>query len=80
MALKEALQSVISVQLNNVTFESDSQLVIQAIHSEHVRMSKFCLILLFIKSLLYLFSNFEVKFIKRQVNSVAHTLAKAVNS
>lgn len=80
MTLREALQGVISLQLNNVTFESDSQLVVQVIHSKYLGRSEFSLIILSIKSLLHLFSNFEVKFIKRQADSVAHTLAKVVNS
>ncbi|XP_058756177.1 uncharacterized protein LOC131629404 [Vicia villosa] len=54
--------------------------VVQAIHSDHEGGSEFSLIIMSIKILLHVFSNFEVKFIRRQANSVAHSLAKAANS
>lgn len=80
MALREALQGVIFLPLNNVTFESDFQLIVQAIHSKQLGRSEFSLIILSIKSLMHHFPNFEIKFFKHEANSVAHTLVKAVNS
>ncbi|XP_058776331.1 uncharacterized protein LOC131650640 [Vicia villosa] len=80
LALKEVVQHAISLNLNFVIFESDSQVVIQDIHSNVSGLSEFNLILLSIKCLLALIPNFEVKFIKRQANMVADTLVKAVNS
>ncbi|XP_058759792.1 uncharacterized protein LOC131633093 [Vicia villosa] len=80
IALKEAVQHAISLNLNFVIFESDSQLVVQGIHSNVSGLSEFNLILLSIKRLLALIPNFEVKFIKRQANMVADTLVKAANS
>ncbi|CAK8540011.1 unnamed protein product [Lathyrus sativus] len=52
---------------------------VQALHNNYCGNSEFSLIISFIKNLLVFHSNFEVKFIKHQVNSVAHMLAKAVN-
>ncbi|XP_058746722.1 uncharacterized protein LOC131619666 [Vicia villosa] len=80
LALKEAIQGAISSQLDKVIFESDSQGVVQAIDSNYKGDSEFSLIIKSINSLLQAFPNFEVKFIKRQANSVAHSLAKAANS
>ncbi|XP_058734150.1 uncharacterized protein LOC131605869 [Vicia villosa] len=79
-ALKEAIQNAISLHFSHVTFESDCQIVTKAIHAKHVGNSEFSLIVKNIQNLLLLFPNFEVKFIKRQANLVAHTLAKAANS
>ncbi|XP_058758128.1 uncharacterized protein LOC131631355 [Vicia villosa] len=80
VAIKEAIQEAIVHHLDKVIFESDSLRVIQAIHSTHSGNSEFSLIILSIQRLLQCNSNFEVKFIKRQANMVAHMLAKAANS
>ncbi|XP_058765372.1 uncharacterized protein LOC131638843, partial [Vicia villosa] len=78
-ALKEAIQNAISLHLSHVIFESDCQIVTKSIHTTTVGSSEFSLIIR-TQNLLLLFPNFEVKFIKRQANLVAHTLAKAANS
>ncbi|XP_058782551.1 uncharacterized protein LOC131656734 [Vicia villosa] len=80
LALKEAIQSVIMLHNAPTIFESDSQQVVQALSSNTPGSSEFISIINSIKSLLLDFPNFEVKFIKRQANMVAHTLAKAANS
>ncbi|XP_058747164.1 uncharacterized protein LOC131620169 [Vicia villosa] len=80
LALKEAILGAISLNLEFVIFESDSQIVTQAVHSNKKGDSEFCLIIDYICSLLRSFKNFEVKFVKRQANSVAHSLARAANS
>ncbi|XP_058774294.1 uncharacterized protein LOC131648560 [Vicia villosa] len=80
LALKEAILGAISSNLEFVIFESDSQIVTQAVHSNKKGNSEFCLIIDYICSLLRSFKNFEVKFVKRQANSVAHSLARAANS
>ncbi|XP_058726534.1 uncharacterized protein LOC131597891 [Vicia villosa] len=80
LALKEAIQSVIMLHNAPTIFESDSQQVVQALSSNTSGSSEFILIINSIKSLLLDFPNFEVKFIKRQANMVAHTLDKAANS
>ncbi|XP_058741502.1 uncharacterized protein LOC131613882 [Vicia villosa] len=80
LPLKEAILGAISSHLEFVSFESDSQIVTQAIHSNRKSDSEFYLIIESIRSLLLSFPNFEVKFVKRQANSVAHSLARAANS
>ncbi|XP_058741819.1 uncharacterized protein LOC131614217 [Vicia villosa] len=55
MALKEAMQDAISLQLNNVIFESDSQLVVQVILSNQIGRSEFSHVILAIKNLLHFF-------------------------
>ncbi|XP_058777319.1 uncharacterized protein LOC131651665 [Vicia villosa] len=80
LALKEAILSAIDLHLVNVIFECDSQVMTQAIRSDFNGFSEFSSIISAIRSLLLHFPNFEVKFVKRQANSVAHALAKAADS
>lgn len=80
MALKEAIREAIDLHLENVIFESDSQRVVQVIHSNHNGGSEFNFIIMSIKRLLHVSLNFEVKVIKHQANSVAHSLVRAINS
>ncbi|GAU50366.1 hypothetical protein TSUD_284640 [Trifolium subterraneum] len=66
--------------LDRVQFESDSKVLIEAIHMK--RRGNFELVSTVhdILSFMSSFLNFEVKFVRRQANSVAHTLARAANS
>ncbi|XP_058746446.1 uncharacterized protein LOC131619358 [Vicia villosa] len=80
MALKEAIHHASSSHFSHVTFESDCQLVVNSIRAKNAGPSEFSLIIKSIQNLLSFFPNFKVKFIKRQANSVAHTLTKAANS
>ncbi|GAU16454.1 hypothetical protein TSUD_118030 [Trifolium subterraneum] len=66
--------------LDRVQFESDSKVLIEAIHMKRRGNSEFLPIVHYILSLMSSFINFEVKFVRRQANLVAHTLARAVNS
>ena len=74
------MQVASTMNLEYITFESDSQLVVGALHANHEGVSIFSIIISSIKNLLLLNSNFEVKFVKRQTNLVAHKLARAANS
>jgi ribonuclease HI len=80
LAIREAMCEIIQRGFTQVIFESDSKVVVDAIHSRNVGVSEFCSIISSIQSLLLLYPNFEVKFVKRQANSVAHTLARAAYS
>ncbi|XP_058783600.1 uncharacterized protein LOC131658309 [Vicia villosa] len=80
LALKEAIQGAITNHLDKVIFESDALKVVQAIHSNHCGNSEFSVIILSTQSLLQIYSNFEVKFVKRQANMVAHSLANVAIS
>ncbi|GAU24827.1 hypothetical protein TSUD_157400 [Trifolium subterraneum] len=66
--------------LDRVQFESDSKVLIDAIHMKCRGNSEFLSIVHDILSFMSSFLNFEVKFVRRQANSVAHTLARAANS
>ncbi|XP_058751093.1 uncharacterized protein LOC131624131 [Vicia villosa] len=79
LALKEAIQASSTFHNAPMIFESDSQQVVKALGSNSKGSSEFITIINSIKSLLLDFPNFEVKFIKRQANMVAHNLAKAAN-
>jgi ribonuclease HI len=80
LALLEAMRTTCQMNMQNVIFETDAQIVVGATNSNHVGVSLFSTIILNIKNLLHLNPNFEVKFVKRQANSVAHKLARAANS
>lgn len=80
MALKEEVQTTIHMHLDHVIFESDSQVVVQVVHKNYGGNFEFSLIISCIKNILVFHFNFEVKFSKLQVNSVAHMLPKADNS
>ncbi|XP_058784021.1 uncharacterized protein LOC131658781 [Vicia villosa] len=70
LALKEAVQGSIQMQMERITFESDSQMVVQAISANYVGNFEFCVIIYSIKNLLDLHPNFEVKFVKRQFDNL----------
>ncbi|GAU51952.1 hypothetical protein TSUD_417350 [Trifolium subterraneum] len=76
LAMEEASQR----GLDRVQFESDSKVLIDAIHMKRRGNSEFLSIVHDILSLMSSFINFEVKFVRRQANLVAHTLARVANS
>jgi ribonuclease HI len=80
MAIKEAMEELIQRGLSCVIFESDSKIVVDAISSRHVGISEYSVLISDIKLLLAANPNFEVKFVKRQTNMVAHSLARATYS
>ncbi|GAU33804.1 hypothetical protein TSUD_221420 [Trifolium subterraneum] len=65
--------------LDRVQFESDSKVLIEVIHMKRRGNSEFLSIVHDILNFMSSFLNFEVKFVRRQANSVAHTLARAAN-
>jgi hypothetical protein len=79
MAMKEDISEMIQRCLSRVIFESDSQIVIDAILSRSHGVSEFSALITNIKSWLYLVASFEVKFVKRQANIIIHTLTSATN-
>ncbi|KAK2361445.1 hypothetical protein QL285_086592 [Trifolium repens] len=76
LAMKEARHR----ELDRVQFESDSKVLVDAIHMKRRGKSEFLSIVHDIVNFMLSFQNFEVKFIMRQANSVAHALARAANS
>ncbi|GAU33827.1 hypothetical protein TSUD_221650 [Trifolium subterraneum] len=79
-ALLLAMEEARHRGLDRVQFESDSKVLIEAIHMKRRGNSEFLSIVHDILSLMSSFINFEVKFVRRQANLVAHTLARAANS
>ncbi|PNX86529.1 replication protein A 70 kDa DNA-binding subunit, partial [Trifolium pratense] len=80
IAVLEATKELHQRGYLNVTFETDSQNVVNAIYNLHSSVSEFSVIVCKIKCLLSNRCDFEVKSIKRQANMVAHTLARAAIS
>jgi ribonuclease HI len=80
MALIEAMEQVIQRGLSFVIFESDSKLVVDAISSRQAGVSEFSILISHIQNLLRINNYFEVKYVKRQANKVAHSLARAAFS
>jgi ribonuclease HI len=74
------MKKVECIGLRNVIFETDSKSVVDAIHRRVNGISEFSSLIVMIKNVLSLFSNFQVKFIKRQANTVAHKLAITIVS
>ncbi|GAU30919.1 hypothetical protein TSUD_143670 [Trifolium subterraneum] len=79
-ALLHTMKEAIHRGIERVQFESDSKLLVDAIHLRRPDNSEFNLIVNNIILFMSSYVNFEVKFIRRQANSVAHTLARAANS
>jgi ribonuclease HI len=80
LALLEAMRESLDRGWSNIIFESDSKVVVDAVHSNHHGNSEWSSLISSIKSLLHFHSNFEVKFTKRQANMAAHSLARAACS
>ena len=77
LGLHSALQWLSDMQLDNVDFETDSKLTVDAFLSNRNDLSEFGCIISSCRSLFHnLFSNSRVEFVRRQANAVAHTLAR----
>jgi len=72
-----ALQWLSDMQFDNVDFETDSKLTVDAFLSYRNDTSEFGCIITSCRSLFsHLFSNSRVEFVRRQANRVAHALAR----
>jgi len=80
VALLEAIHSAETNRWNRVVFESDSSTLVLALSFPGNGDSEFYIIVSNIIYQLSLHSNFEVKFVRRQANMVAHTLTKTTCS
>ncbi|MCH81027.1 cytochrome P450, partial [Trifolium medium] len=80
IALLEALKVMTQRGISHVIFETDSKTVVDAIHHLRGGSSEFSFIIRRINNILLCNPNFKVKFVKRQANMVAHTLARAAIS
>jgi ribonuclease HI len=79
-ALLPAMKEARHIEDWRVQFENDSNVLVDGIHMKHRGNSEFLSIVHDIVSFMSSFLNFEVKFVMRQANLVAHTLARAENS
>jgi ribonuclease HI len=77
LALLQAMKEMELRGITQVIFETDSKNVVDAIHALNNGNSKFSSIIHNINNALLLNSNFVVKFVKRQANTVVHSLARA---
>jgi hypothetical protein len=80
IALLEAMKAMEQWRISNVIFETDAKSVVDATHHFHGGNSEFSLIISHIYNYVVCDQNFVVKFIKRQANMVAHSLARAAIS
>jgi len=80
IALLDAIHFADVKRLNQVVFESDLATLVQALSFPSHDDSEFYDIVSSIIYQLSLHFNFEVKFVRRQMNMVAHTLARATCS
>jgi len=77
LGLHSALQWLSDMQFENVDFETDSKLTVDAFRSDRTDLSEFGCIISSCRSLFRnLFSNSRVEFVRRQANGVGHTLAR----
>ncbi|XP_073275463.1 uncharacterized protein [Primulina huaijiensis] len=77
MAFKEALSWIESMNVQEVIFESDSKIVVEAISSETEDNSEFGAIISECREVIRQKPSFSVCFTRRQANKVAHNLARA---
>jgi len=77
LGLYDALQWMSDMQFDNVDFETDSKLTVDAFLSSRNDLFEFGYIISSCRSLFSnFFSNTRVKFIRRHANTVAHSLAR----
>jgi ribonuclease HI len=79
VAILEAIKLATHKGYDQVVFDSDSQTLVNAIYAQRVGIFEFSSVITSIRSLLNVFLNFKVKFIRRQANLVAQTLARVAN-
>jgi hypothetical protein len=81
LGLHSALQWLSDMQFDNVDFETDSKLTVDAFLSSRNDLSEFGCIISSCRSLFSnLFSNSRVESVRRQANAVTHALAKEASS
>jgi ribonuclease HI len=78
LALLEVMKELQQRGFNDVIFGIDAQKIVYAIRHRNTGVSEFSSIINKIKCMVSLNLGFELKFIRRQANMIAHTIAKAV--
>uniref|UniRef100_A0A803P2K0 RNase H type-1 domain-containing protein n=1 Tax=Cannabis sativa TaxID=3483 RepID=A0A803P2K0_CANSA len=80
MEVREALSWIKSYPWQNVTLETDSLVVVQALRRSMDMISLFGLVIKDCKNFLATMCNVSIFFVKRSANSVAHAFARASSS
>ena len=81
LGLHSAMQWLSDMQFDNVDFETDSKLTVDAFLSTRNDLFEFGCIISSCRSLFStFFSNSRVEFVRRQINVVAHALAREATS
>jgi len=75
-----AIEWLQQLQISSVTLFNDSKILVDAIQAQVEGLSEFNTIVNRIRRCLDLQFNVEVKFIWKQTNLIAHSLAKVANS
>jgi ribonuclease HI len=76
-ALQQALQIAFDLGLNRVVFESDCQVVVNAVLNNSSYMNELGTLLSNCRTLLLSNASYALAYIRRQANIVAHNLARA---
>jgi len=76
-ALQQALQIALELGLNRVVFESNCQLVVNAVLNNRSYMNELGSLLSNSRSLLLSYVSYAITYIRRQANIIAHNLARA---
>jgi ribonuclease HI len=76
IGLHDAILWLRQLGISNVHFELDCKLVVDSIVDRTNNQAEFGTIISICKSLLSQSPNFKISFVRRQANSVAHSLAK----
>lgn len=77
LALLEALELAVSLGFQKVLFEPDSKSIVDALSLPVCNVTELGNILARCKALLSTHTNFKLVFARRQINRIAHSLARA---
>ena len=80
IGLLEAMKMAISSGIHNVIFETDSRSLVNALYSTTTPLNEFGDLVIQCKNILLSNHDFMVSFVRRQVNTVAHSIARAALS
>jgi ribonuclease HI len=80
LGLLHSLKMTISNSMHNVTFETDSKTLADALSARNILSNEFGDLVFECKSLLYSNSDYVVSFVRRQANKVAHNIARVALS
>jgi len=80
LGLLHSLKMAISNDMHNVTFETDSKTLVDAISARNITLNEFGDLVFECKSLLYSNPDYIMSSVRRQANKVAHNVARAALS